>query len=95
MKKFFILIFLLIQIYSLNKKEKINQKKFLNKEIVPNSQNETDNQGNGFFESIDFDTSDALDFVENIIKLPFKLIKDFNQKMSNQNNSALDMIRHV
>ena len=54
MKKCFILIFLLIQIYSLNKKEKINQKKFLNKEIVPNSQNETDNQGNGFFESIDF-----------------------------------------
>ena len=47
-----------------------------------------------FLKVLIFDTSDALDFVENIIKLPFKLIKDFNQKMSNQNNSALDMIRH-
>ena len=43
-KKIFIFSFLLIQIYSLNLKDKINQKNSLNEEIKPNLQNETEKQ---------------------------------------------------
>ena len=94
MKKSFIFIFLLIQIYSLNLKEKNNPKKHLNEAIKPNLQNETEKQGDGFLESVGFDDSDFLDLFENIIKLPFKLIKDFNEEVSNENKSVFDMFHH-
>ena len=56
--------------------------------------NETENQGDGFLESVGFDDSDFLDLFENIIKLPFKLIKDFNEEVSNENKSVFDMFHH-
>ena len=41
--------------------------------------------------SLGFETSDLLDLVENIMKLPFKIIKDFNEEVSNENKSVFDM----
>jgi len=77
--KYIILIFLLVNSCNINLKKK--------KELKYENQNETD-----FLDRIGFDGSEFLDFFENIIKLPFRLVKDLNNEL-NQNKSVLKLFR--